>query len=311
MLIRVVDIGSNSVKATLYSVRDGRHETLAKDKLEYALGDAVFADGSIPSNGLDKVAQFINRQPASFDGEKTQFTFVVATSAVRSAQNRDEAVREWAAKTGCDIRVLTGAEESFLIHHGIVSQAHVKDDAWVKSIDIGGGSAEISVSQGLQYRFGKSYELGAIRLTSRFLDGKALSLDKLTALRGEVEKQLKQSSLPEPWPTDRAFGSSGNLRAIAKMVGELRGPGLAKILPDITPGALEDLLEIALGRTPPQLKGLFDINLERARIIVAAIVVLLASMRNLGIRHLEVTDSGLREGVIQFWGRHGHLQLPV
>jgi exopolyphosphatase/pppGpp-phosphohydrolase len=42
-----------------------------------------------------------------------------------------------------------------------------------------------------------------------------------------------------------------------------------------------------------------------------AAVVLLCAMRRLGIPRLEVGEEGLREGAIQWWSRHGHLNLPV
>jgi len=311
MLIRIIDIGSNSVKASLYQVEEGSHKQVDKDKLDYSLGDAVFADGSIPDSGMDKVAAFLNRLPQSHDGEKAHFTFAVATSAVRSALNRDIFVQKILQKTHIEVRILTGAEESYLIHMGILSRSGAGPDDIVKTIDIGGGSAEVSWTLGSKYLFGRSYELGAIRLTRKFLDGAAFSLETFEKIRQHAYDELRRHSTENVATADRAIGSSGNVRAVAKMIEEMRGNSVAKLLPTITPGSLEDLVEIALSRSPQQLAALFHLDPGRARIVMPAVIVLAATMSHFSIRRLEVTDVGLREGVAHYWCRHGHLNLPV
>ncbi len=309
MNIRVIDVGSNSVKASLYSVEEGRHRLVDKDKLDYALGDAVFSDGSIPEAGVEKVAGFVQRSLMEPGEKKPHFTFILATSAVRSAKNREAFVRKVEEKTGWQVRVLTGAEESYLIHAGIVSDTGA--EGVVKTIDIGGGSAEVSWSRNHQYLFGRSYELGAIRLTRRFLNGKSFTREAFQRIYDHAWEEFRTRSPAEAPTADRAIASSGNIRAIVKMVKEVRSDAFSKQIPELTAGALEDVVEISLGRTPQQLVSLFDLNVERARIIMPAVSVLLAGLRYFGIGRLEFTDAGLREGAVFFWSRHGHLNLPL
>ena len=159
MLIRVIDIGSNSIKASLYDVENQEHRLLAKEKLSFSIGEEVFSQGSLSEDGQDKVAGFILNLPPPADGKKVHFTFALATSAVRSSRNRDAFVRKLMQKTGLAVRVLSGEEESYLIHMGIVSRAGVASQEVIKTIDIGGGSAEISWSRGYDYLFGHSYDL--------------------------------------------------------------------------------------------------------------------------------------------------------
>jgi exopolyphosphatase / guanosine-5'-triphosphate,3'-diphosphate pyrophosphatase len=311
MLIRVIDIGSNSIKASLFRQAAGQPELLTKDKLEYALGDTVFSEGLVPENGIEKVADFMKRQPSHYQGEAITLQLAVATSAIRSAKNRNHVVQALSEKSGLTVRVLTGREESYLIHHGIASQVGAEKGIWIKTIDIGGGSAEIGVSHGTQYLYGQSFDLGAIRMARRFLDEKPLRLTQVQAMRQAIETQFASKPAPQDWPTDLAMGSSGNLKAIWKMVGVLRSEKGLTLLPQITTGILEDLLEAALDLTPSQIQSNFGLTQDRSRIIVPAIVVLQSAMQRLGIRRLEFTETGLRQGVAQFWSRHGHLQLPI
>jgi exopolyphosphatase/guanosine-5'-triphosphate,3'-diphosphate pyrophosphatase len=310
MIIRIVDIGSNSVKASLYRVEKGKHQLIGRDKLEYSLGAAVFPHGDIPDSGLAKIAAFI-RGSKSRRGAKANFTFALATSAVRSAKNRDTFVRRLSEKSGVAVRLLSGAEESFLIHGGILSRANPKPRGVIKTIDIGGGSAEVSWSRDGKYLFGRSYDLGAIRLARRFFSDKALTEATLAKVYDFALAEFRAFSSAEAPAAHRAIGSSGNIRAIAHMVGKVRAPAFRRRMPGITPGALEDISELCIGRTASEIASLFDLPLARARIIPAGVMVLLASLRHFGIRQLEIAEAGLREGAAVFWGRHGHLTLPV
>jgi exopolyphosphatase/guanosine-5'-triphosphate,3'-diphosphate pyrophosphatase len=311
MIIRVVDIGSNSVKASQYLVERGKQRLLSKNKLDYSLGNLVFAKGSIPDAGADRIAKFIRELPRPRAG-KPQFTFIVATSAVRSAKNRSAFTKRLEALTGIDVRVLSGAEESYLIHMGILSQAAAKPGEVIKTIDIGGGSAEISWSRGMKYLSGKSYELGAIRVAQRFVDGKPFTRAVLAKIGEHALKTFRAHAQAEIPAAHRAIGSSGNLRALGHVMGKLRGQSLARLLPGVTPGALEDLAELAVGRTPRELGALLGLrSQQRIHILMPAAMILLAGMRHFGIPRLTVTEAGLREGAAYFWSRHGHLTLPV
>jgi len=312
MLIRIIDIGSNSIKSSVYDVQNQDHKVVAKDKLSFSIGEEVFSQGSISDSGQDKVSAFIQGLPSSSNGERIHFTFALATSAVRSAKNRDAFVKRVQQKTGLQARVLSGGEESFLIHTGMISKAGVGAQETVKTIDIGGGSAEISGSRGFEYLFGHSYDLGAIRLSNLYLKGKPLSGEVFAQIQELASVQFKAGFPDAPPPASgRAFGSSGNIRAIGRMVESLRGTPFVKLLPEITVGSLEDIAEIAHGKSAQNLQSLFNITLERARIIMPAVAVLSTGMRFFGIRRLAVSEAGLREGAAYFWSKHGHMNLPV
>jgi exopolyphosphatase/guanosine-5'-triphosphate,3'-diphosphate pyrophosphatase len=312
MLIRIVDIGSNSIKASVYDVQNQDHKVVSKDKLSFSIGEEVFSQGSISESAQEKIASFVQGLPGSVDGDKVHFTFVLATSAVRSSRNSDAFARKLQQRTGIAVRILSGEEESFLIHMGIASKAGIGPQDVLKTIDIGGGSAEISCSRGFDYLFGHSYDLGAIRLSQRFLKGKTFSREAFDQIQdlalNEFRTRFEIRSVP---PTQRAIGSSGNIRAIAKMVQCVRGLPFVKLLPEITPGSLDDIAEISLGKSHQNLQSLFDISFERAKIIMPAVVVLSAAMRHFGIPRLAVSEAVLREGAAFFWSRHGNLNLPV
>ncbi len=309
MILKVVDIGSNSVKASLYSVENQTYKALEKFKLALSLGEQVFSKGHISDEAIDKIAHFIKNLPQEKSGEKVHFTFIVATSAVRSATNREMFVKKLQQKTDLQVRVLSGEEESFLIHMGIVHKVNPTPDEIIKTIDIGGGSVELSWSKGEQYLDGHSFDLGAIRLTENFPQGKIFTRETIKAISDWTTKELTSLKAKPPTAT-RAIGSSGNIRAIFKMVQALHSPAFLKLMPEITIGSIETLLEFSIGKSPQQLNAIFEIGPERANIIVSALCVLNICMRHFQMTRLSISESGLREGVVYYWSRHGHLTFP-
>jgi exopolyphosphatase / guanosine-5'-triphosphate,3'-diphosphate pyrophosphatase len=228
---------------------------------------------------------------------------------VREASNREVFVKKLQQKIDVQVRVLSGEEESFLVHMGMIHRAGVLPDEIIKTVDIGGGSVELSWSKGEHYLFGHSFDLGAIRLTQSYLHSKIFTREMIGTISDRISKELKAFHAKPPIAS-KAIGSSGNVRAIFKMVQAIYSQPFSKALPEITVGSLETLLEFTVGKSPQQIHAFFDIGLERSKSIVAALCVLNICMRHFEIYRLTVTDAGLREGVVYYWSQHGHLTFP-
>ncbi len=93
---------------------------------------------------------------------------VVATSAMRDARNA-EAFTEWVkSATGWNVEVISGLEEGRLIHLGVVTH-EVGARGRCLLIDLGGGSCEVTLSDGGRIKAMVSLPLGAVRLQQEFL----------------------------------------------------------------------------------------------------------------------------------------------
>lgn len=309
MLIKVIDIGSNSVKATLFRVGGGQFEPATKFKLQLALGQEVFSGGSISKASTEKVVKFIKSLPAVWGKLPVQNTFVVATSAVRSAANRSDFTTRVLEGTGLPVQVLTGEDESFLIHMGAISSLPAQAGKVLLNVDIGGGSMEVSWSRDHDYLSGVSLPLGAIRMTRGHMPEGSLDEKTQAKLNKLVRKHLEQvlvSALPK---YDQVYGSSGNLKALGKMVQRLRSPFFHSHTSDITLGSMSDLMLFCRNMTPQEIQLHFQIGLPRARIIMAAMAVLYIFMQELGIERIAINQRSLREGVVHFWLTKGHLSF--
>ena len=127
---------------------------------------------------------------------------VVATSAVRDAENRDEVLERLAA-LGLPARILPGSAEA---EYGTLAVANSTQfsDAWVA--DMGGGSVQVSRMEQRRFIHGDAYPLGALRLSEQFLGLGSAKRGATTAKQvKQVEKVLQKhlGKLVEPFSQHR------------------------------------------------------------------------------------------------------------
>ncbi len=196
--VAVIDVGSNSIK--LLVARAGATsnslETLCSETIETRISggissklpslneDAITA-GSATIAKLQKMAQ--NYQP--------DHTVIVATSAVRDAINSDDFIQNVAEATGLQIRTLSGTEEAKYIGQGITCDPAIGGMTNFIQTDIGGGSLELIRFDAGQIQQAISLQLGAVRLTERFIEDAdaPLTLKIEASIRRYVTEQLMSS----------------------------------------------------------------------------------------------------------------------
>ncbi len=154
MKIAAIDIGSNSVRLMMWA--DGK--TLYKRINTTRLGEGLAFSGRLSAAAVARtvaaVADFAARAAAEGADEVCAF----ATAAVRSAENRAEFLREVERVSGLRVDVIPGEEEARIGILGALGRA----DGGI--IDIGGASTEITVQRGGVRIYGRSADVGVVRL---------------------------------------------------------------------------------------------------------------------------------------------------
>ena len=165
-----IDIGSNSSRLKIASVVGHRLKTLHEDREVTRLGESVFQTGVISPDAMAGAIKALRRFHKAVGLHVVDKVRVVATSAIRDARNA-AAFAEWVkSSTGWEVEVISGLEEGRLIHLGVVTH---EEGARGKCllIDLGGGSCEVTVSEGGKVKEMVSLPLGAVRLQQEFLQG--------------------------------------------------------------------------------------------------------------------------------------------
>src|ERR1700674_4089348 len=142
-----IDIGSNSVRMEAAEVLDGAPpRILASERQVTRLGASVFHGGRISQESMDMICGVLNSMSQQYKRLDIKAVRAVATAAVRDASNQQEFLARASAALGTDVEIISGQEEARLIHLGVKSRWPHPDERFL-IIDIGGGSAEIIISE--------------------------------------------------------------------------------------------------------------------------------------------------------------------
>jgi exopolyphosphatase/guanosine-5'-triphosphate,3'-diphosphate pyrophosphatase len=167
--------------------------------------------------------------------------------------------------------------------------------------DIGGGSTELIIGEGLEPLELESTQMGCVSTTGEFFGDGKLSTKRLARARVAARQELEpiQGAFREcGW--DQAVGSSGTVRAIGEAIRELR-PGLTAI----TPEGLELLLDTLLTAGHVRNLALAAIDEERRAVFPAGVAILAEIFEVLGCERMEIADGAMRDGLL--WDMIGRL----
>ena len=167
-----------------------RLKTLHEDREVTRLGESVFQTGVISPEAMAETIRALKRFHKAVQLHVVDKVRVVATSAMRDARNA-AAFTEWVkSTTGWNVEVISGLEEGRLIHLGVVTH-EVGARGRCLLIDLGGGSCEVTLSDGGRIKTMVSLPLGAVRLQQEFLRTDPPAKEDIARLKQYIDRELK------------------------------------------------------------------------------------------------------------------------
>ncbi|MBV9762367.1 MAG: Ppx/GppA family phosphatase [Acidobacteriaceae bacterium] len=294
-----VDIGSNSVRMMAAEVGQGATRILAEDRQVTRLGESVFRSGRISGDALDFLCAQLARMYATYSTLDVRGVRAVATSAVRDASNQQEFLARASEALKTNVEVISGPEEARLIHLGVEARwPRPKERTLI--IDVGGGSAELIISQGGQLVDAVSKPLGAVRLTEVFLKSDPPRPEELHRLDSYIEEKLlsfhKQHGSEK---FDRAVATSATAAAIVSAANQV--PRAKREDADRQRASLAQIRELHARLVASDLSArrkITGIGPKRAEIVTAGTAVFLRALEMFEHRSLYYCTAGVRDGII-------------
>src|SRR6202049_5202490 len=164
-----IDIGSNSIRMLAAETGHGiLAKILAAERQVTRLGEGVFKDGRITREAMAFVSTTLAQMAQTYQKLDIVAVRAVATSAVRDASNQHEFLERATEALGAPVEIISGQEEARLIHLGVQAR-WPQHNKRVLMVDVGGGSAEVILSDHGVLGESFSKPLGAVRLTDVFL----------------------------------------------------------------------------------------------------------------------------------------------
>lgn len=137
----IIDIGSNTVRLVVYENRERAPYVIFNEKVFCGLGRGVSDTGNMIDEAMDLAATTLKRFSMLIDKMGIVDPRIVATSAVRDADNGPAFVERIKEYTGLTIDVIQGVEEARLSASGVICALPHADGVMA---DLGGGSLELA-----------------------------------------------------------------------------------------------------------------------------------------------------------------------
>jgi exopolyphosphatase / guanosine-5'-triphosphate,3'-diphosphate pyrophosphatase len=293
-----IDIGSNSVRMEVAEIST-KTRVLVSERKVTRLGASVFRTGRVSPEAIDLVCAILSEMAMSYKRFEIHAIRAVATAAVRDASNQKEFLARVSAAAGTPVEIISGQEEARLIHLGVQSRwPHPRQR--VLMIDIGGGSAELILSDSGRIVAAVSKQLGALRLTELFLKSDPPGEEELHRLQEYIEERIAHSiRRMGSLRIDRVIATSATASAVVSAVNQI--PRQKRELADkmrASTAQIRLLYNDLICRDIEGRRRIVGIGPKRAEIIIPGAAVLLTVLKGLALPSLYYSSAGVRDGII-------------
>jgi exopolyphosphatase/guanosine-5'-triphosphate,3'-diphosphate pyrophosphatase len=293
-----VDIGSNSVLLLIARpTPGGDFEVLHEECRITRLGRGVDAAGKLDPDAIARTLEGLRAIAGQLDRHGVSVRGAVGTSALRDAADAARFLEPAEALLGCTIEVIDGHREAELVLVGVRTAPR---ELPVRAVifDVGGGSTELIASHAGELAGQRSLDLGAVRLTERFLRHDPPLAEELERGRRHVAEQL---AALEP-PLNRAeglIGIAGTVTTLCAVEQQLEVYDRERIDgARLTRAQIEAQVERYASLTLAQREQIPGLEAGRADIITGGALVVLGILERYGIDAIEVSDRGVRWGLL-------------
>jgi exopolyphosphatase/guanosine-5'-triphosphate,3'-diphosphate pyrophosphatase len=291
-ILAAVDLGSNSFRLQVARVEGDQLYMLDGLREPVRLAAGLTADKYLDAEAQQRALAALGRFAERLRDLPREAVRVVGTNSLRVAKNAADFIPQAEHTLGFPIEVIAGREEARLIYlgvaHGLPQSKHNR-----LVIDIGGGSTEFIIGNGLTPLKLESLYMGCVSFSSRFFpDGKITKQNlKQAELAARIELQTIVADYKGQW--QHALGSSGTAKTIAEIL-ELNGYSKG----GITREGLDKLRAHLLNAGDVHKLNLQGLRPDRIPTLAGGFAIMYAAFCELDITHMDTALGALREGVL-------------
>ena len=278
---------------------DFSFEIVDREKEMVRLGAGGLDGKQLTPEAMSAALQALSKFARLAESHQVDEILAVATSATREAENGGAFLRAIERKTGIRPRIITGTEEARLIHLAAVYGVDTPKPAVV--IDIGGGSVEITLGSGQEIEFARSFKIGVIRLTERFVDSDPISSRderQMSEFIGEQVDRYIEHIVEHGF--DRVIGTSGTILSLGVVATAIDRDTVPQEVRNLRVPAksIRRLRKMAVEMDLEERMHLPGLDPRRADLMVAGAILLDRLLKKLKADDITLCDLALREGVL-------------
>ena len=288
----IIDIGSNSMRLTVYEINGKSFKILFKEKI--IAGLAGYVDkGVLSAEGIECAGNGLLEFKETVESLNIKNIAVFATASLRNIENTDEAIAVLNAVSGYSVEVISGKDEALFGYRGAMQELNLKHGAF---IDIGGASTELVVFNDEKPLNAMSFSVGSLKLyrecVKKILPGKESQKKMQKMIVSGIDKKRlftfdKQSVL---------VGIGGTARTILKIAKKIYS------LPDncqnVSAAQLDEICSLLYKADKSAADLILKVSPDRIHTIVPGAMILQHIFHHFNADKIVVSKYGVREGYL-------------
>lgn len=296
-----MDLGTNTFHLLIAEAGNPGFNEIVHEEEAVKLGEGGINKGSVIPAAFERGLKTMERFGGLIKNNNVQQVRAIATSALRSAANGEDFIRQVKEKTGIAIEIINGDQEAAFIYQGVKASGCLTKQRSV-IVDIGGGSVEFIICDDSTLYWKQSFEIGAARLMDKFHRTDPIPPESITALNIYLEDQLQSLfEAVKRFPVHTLIGSSGSFESYTGLIETNKGHSfdLKKIKSyEFTLDELLQLIEeVVLSTHQERIENQGIIPVRKDMIVTASLLARFI-LERLKIKKVMMTTYSLKEGVL-------------
>jgi len=286
--------------------KSGRLHEVENVKAVARLRNYLDEENMLTEEGILKLVRTLKSFKKIVETYELNHFVCIATATIRQASNKQQIMKIVQQETNWEMRILSESEEAFYGYLSVVNSTSIQEGI---TIDIGGGSTEITYFKDRMLQHSHSFPFGALTLKSFFIDQPSSEI-AIARLRNYLKEQFRTL----PWLHNKQvalIGIGGSARNMAQidqsnkaypLAGlhqyEMKHSDMVHILTELASLELEELEKVD------------GLSKDRADTILPAICVFLNLFEEIHATSFILSRKGLRDGVFyEFLSRNSKTHL--
>ncbi len=292
-VLAAVDLGSNSFHMVVARYSHGQLVIIDRLREMVRLAAGVAENGRIDKDVAARALGCLERFGQRLRDMRADSVRVVGTNALRLAHRKQAFLERAREALGHPIEIIAGMEEARLIYLGV---AHTMPSGSGKRlvVDIGGGSTELIIGDGLVPLELESLQMGCVALSERFFRDGKISAKRMERARlaARLELEPVQAAFRRRgW--EHTIGSSGTVRAIGEVIQALDPQALT-----ITAAGLALAIDYSIEAGHVRELNLEPITEDRRPVFPGGLAILTEVFSMLDVKDMQIADGAMREGLL-------------
>lgn len=281
-----IDVGTNAGRMVIkevYQNAKGQIESarIQEIRIPLRLGVDVFSTGSISFRKEEQLIETMKAFRAMMNIYGVLDYRAYATSAMREAKNGEDIIWRIRKDTGIDMQIVSGEKEAQTII-SIVSDIHCDEGVYV-SVDVGGGSTEVSLLKDGKALESTSFPLGTLRI---------LAKKDTQECWGRLKDKL--IGYHEKYGNVNIIGTGGNINRYWKMSDHEVKKGVNVLYVE----DLKELYDELSSMTLDERRAKYKLKPDRADVIIPAGKIFTLAAEEMGSKYIVVPLIGLGDGIV-------------